>query len=104
MVYNSSAKSDELAVFSEMYYQPGWNAYIDGKETPHVRANYILRAMVVPAGDHKIEFRFEPRSFYAGQRVSLAASLLTILLTLGVVLFAVFPDLRNKWQEKIKKY
>jgi hypothetical protein len=104
MVYNSSAKSDELAVFSEMYYQPGWNAYIDGKKTPHARANYILRAMVVPAGDHKIEFRFEPGSFYTGQKVSLAASLLTILLTLGVVLFALFPDLQNKWQEKLKKY
>jgi hypothetical protein len=104
MTYSSSSKSDQLAVFSEIYYQPGWNAYLDGKETPHLRADYILRAMVVPAGDHKIEFRFEPRSFYTGQSVSLAASLITILLTLLVILVAVFPDLQNKWLEKIKKY
>jgi len=104
LVYYYSAKSDELAIFSEIYYSPGWKAYVDGKETPHFRADYILRAMIVPAGDHKLEFRFEPKSYYSGQMVSLAASLLTILLTLGVVLASLFPEIKNKWQEKIKKY
>lgn len=104
MVYQSSSKSDQLAVFSEVYYQPGWNAYVDGKKSPHVRANYLLRAMIIPAGDHQVEFRFEPNSFYAGQKVSLAASLITILLTIGVLLLAIFPDYQNKWLEKIRKY
>ncbi len=104
MVYQSSSKSDQLAVFSEVYYQPGWNAYVDGKRSPHVRADYLLRAMIIPAGDHQVEFRFEPKSFYAGQKVSLAASLITILLTIGVLLLAIFPDYQNKWLEKIRKY
>jgi hypothetical protein len=104
MVYDFSSKNEQLTIFSEVYYQPGWNAYIDGKKSAHFRANYILRAMVIPAGDHRVEFRFEPKSFYAGQNVSLAASLLTILLTLGVLVFALFPDLQNKWQEKTRKY
>jgi len=104
MVYSFSSKSDQLAVFSEMYYQPGWNAYIDGKTAKHVRANFVLRAMVIPAGDHEVEFRFEPKSFYTGQTVSLAASLLTILLTLGILILALFPDLKIQWLEKIRKY
>jgi len=104
MLYQYSAVSDELAVFSEIYYSPGWNAYVDGKKTPHFRADYILRAMIVPAGDHQLEFRFEPRSFYTGEKVSLAASLITILLTLGVVLASLFPDITDKWLKKIKKY
>jgi hypothetical protein len=102
--YKYSVSSNALAVFSEVYYTPGWNAYVDGRKTPHFRADYLLRAMVLPAGDHQLEFRFEPRSFYTGQKVSLAASLLTILLTLGLVFYFVFPDMMVKWQGKIKKY
>jgi len=81
--YQYSAQSDQLAVFSEIYYRDGWNAYIDGQEKPHFRANYILRAMVVPAGNHTIEFRFDPASFRIGNRVSLAGSIILILLIIG---------------------
>jgi hypothetical protein len=101
--YHYSAASDQLAVFSEIYYPKGWNAYIDGKKTSHFRADYVLRAMILPTGDHQLEFRFEPRSYYTGQKVSLAASLLTILLTLGVLLYYIFPDLATKWQGKLKR-
>jgi hypothetical protein len=103
MKYSYSADADQLAVFSEIYYPDGWNAYLDGVKKPHFRANFLLRAMVLPAGDHNLEFRFEPPSFYTGQKVSLAASLITILLTLGLLLYYIFPDLMTKWQGKLKR-
>ncbi len=78
--------ASQLAVFSEIYYDKGWNAYIDGKETPYFRANYVLRAMVVPAGEHKIEFKFEPQSYFTGEKVSLAGSVLLVLI-IGAALF-----------------
>jgi hypothetical protein len=93
LIYHYSASSAELAVFSEMYYAPGWNAYVDGKKMPHFRADFVLRAMIVPAGDHKLEFRFEPRSYYTGQKVSMAASLVVILLFLGAL---VYPLIKKK--------
>ncbi|MBK9358348.1 MAG: YfhO family protein [Bacteroidales bacterium] len=80
-VYN--AAGEQLAIFSEIYYAKGWNAFIDGKPVPHFRANYVLRAMVVPAGKHEIEFRFEPTVFFTGEKISFAGSLLLILLLLG---------------------
>jgi hypothetical protein len=101
--YHYSAGSDQLAVFSEIYYPQGWNAYVDGQKTPHFRADYVLRAMILPSGDHQLEFRFEPQSYYTGQKVSLAASLITILLTLGVLLYSIFPDSATKWQGKLKR-
>jgi hypothetical protein len=104
MEYEYSTKTDGLAVFSEVYYPEGWKAYVDGKETPHFRANYLLRAMVLPAGDHRLEFRFEPKSYYTGQKVSLAASLIVILLTLGLAFYYIFPETAARWQGKIKKY
>lgn len=78
--YDYSASQDEMAVFSEVYYDKGWNAYLDGKKTPHFRADFILRAMILPAGQHKLEFRFEPVSYYAGGNISLASSLILLLL------------------------
>jgi hypothetical protein len=64
LVYESKTSKDQLAVFSEIYYDKGWNAYIDGKLTPYFRTNYVLRGMVVPAGSHKIEWKFEPSLLY----------------------------------------
>ena len=76
--------SDQLAVFSEIYYEKGWNAYIDGKIVPHFRVNYVLRAMMVPAGTKKIEFKFEPTSYSIGESVAYASSIILLLL-LGFV-------------------
>lgn len=95
LIYDYKTSRDELAVFSEIYYEKGWNAYVDGKKTPHFRADFVLRAMVLPAGDHKLEFRFEPKSYYTGQMVSLGSSLLLILLLLGYFVKAIL-DSRKK--------
>jgi len=84
--------TNQLAVFSEIYYDKGWNAYIDGTKTPYVRANYLLRALVIPAGNHKIEFKFEPNSYFTGEKVSLAGSVLLVL----IFACALFFEYRRK--------
>ena len=82
--YSFESATDQLTVFSEIYYDKGWNAYIDGKKSPYFRADYVLRAMVIPAGNHEIEFRFEPKVFAVGEKVAFASSLLLILMLLGL--------------------
>lgn len=64
-----------LAVFSEIYYPYGWNAYIDGEKTPILRANYVLRALEIPAGEHTVEFKFEPEVVKTGSSIALLSSL-----------------------------
>jgi uncharacterized membrane protein YfhO len=59
IVYSSSSPNEQLALFSEIYYNDGWKAFVDGKETEILKANYLLRAIELPAGNHKIEFKFE---------------------------------------------
>ncbi|MBL0341648.1 MAG: YfhO family protein [Bacteroidetes bacterium] len=80
LTYESKAGSEQLAVLSEIYYDKGWNAYLDGKIVPHFRVNYVLRAMRVPEGNHKIEFKFEPPVYINGERIALAGSIILILL------------------------
>lgn len=92
--YTCQSPVENLAVFSEVYYDKGWTAYIDGKQVPHFRVNYLLRAMRVPAGNHAIEFRFHPKSYYLGEKVSFASSLVLILLLIGTGYL--------EWQKKKK--
>lgn len=91
MVYEYSCQSDQLAVFSEMYYPPakGWKCYLNGQPTnDFTKANYLLRAMRLPAGQNqKLEMRFEPRSYIMGEQVSYAASFITLLLVFGALFF-----------------
>ncbi|HEY3371533.1 MAG TPA: YfhO family protein [Prolixibacteraceae bacterium] len=82
--YEATVNSgSQLAVFSEIYYPKGWVSLIDGKKTDHVEADYVLRAMVIPAGKHQIEFRFEPKSYYLGNKISMASSILLLLAIAG---------------------
>jgi hypothetical protein len=92
--YNTGAEG--LAVFSEIYYPKGWNAYVDGQLTPHFRVNYVLRAMILPAGVHKLEFRFEPTVYYTGEKISLASSLLLLVLVAGAGGYGIFSFFRKK--------
>lgn len=82
--YQSETNSDCLAVFSEIYYDKGWNAFIDNKPAPHFRVNYILRGMIVPAGKHEIEFRFEPASYFTGNTIASISSIILVLAALGL--------------------
>lgn len=81
--YESQSSTDGLAVFSEIYYPKGWIATIDGKETEILRANYVLRALAVPAGKHTIEFNFKPDAYYIGNKVTMASSWLLLVVVLG---------------------
>ncbi len=80
--YETDAKAEEFAVFSEIYYPKGWNAYIDGQLKPHAGVNYVLRGMVIPAGKHKIEFKFEPKTYTTGNTIAMVGSIL-LLITVG---------------------
>ncbi len=91
LTYTSSTISEQLAVFSEVYYEDGWNTYIDGKFVPHVRANYVLRAMRIPAGKHTIEFKFEPPHFESRQYISLGTSI-ALFAFLGFSIFKTFKE------------
>ena len=78
--YTSSSSADQFAVFSEIYYKEGWNAYIDGELQPHYRANYVLRALPVPKGMHTVVFKFEPTIISKGNLVNLTSVFLFVLL------------------------
>ncbi len=85
LTYNSDSKTSLPAVFSEIWYPEGWNCYIDGKKTDKIfRANYILRGAIIPAGKHKIEWKFEPTSYATGESLSLFSSILLLLLFGGI--------------------
>ena len=91
LAYESDTKTDEFAVFSEIYYTYGWNAYVDGQLKPHAGVNYVLRGLPVPAGKHKIEFKFEPQTYKTGNSIALAGSIV-LLLTIGI---SIYMDRRN---------
>jgi hypothetical protein len=82
--YTSKNSSDGVIVFSEIYYPDGWNCYIDGKKTAYFRVNYLLRGVKVAAGNHKIDWKFEPNSYLTGSTYSFAGSIILLLAFFGV--------------------
>ncbi len=94
--YTVDSKSGGMVVFSEMYYPDGWQAYIDGDPVAHIRVNYALRALEVPAGTHEVAFHFEPEVVKKGSRISLAGSLGLLMVVLGAVIYSFVKRRRPK--------
>ncbi len=89
LYYETESKAPGLAVFSEIYYPHGWQAYINGKPAAHFRVDYVLRAMAIPEGYNKIEFKFEPEVIKKGSAVVLASSILFLILLLGSIFLRI---------------
>lgn len=90
LTYSASVTADKTAVFSEIYYQYGWKAYIDGAPAPHFRTDYTLRALNIPAGEHEIVFEFRPDSIYKGYKVNAACValmylLIALMIAMGII-------------------
>jgi uncharacterized membrane protein YfhO len=95
LVYKFESPSEQFVVFSEIWYGPnkGWQAYIDGKAVEHIRVNYLLRGMKIPAGSHEIKFEFRPKSFYLGETISMICSLFILI---GIIAGFFFTNFKNK--------
>jgi hypothetical protein len=89
LTYRSANPNAGVIVFSEMYYDHGWNVYIDGQPKDHFRVNYVLRALLVPGGDHTIEFKFEPQIIEKGSQITLASSIVLGLIVLGGIIYSL---------------
>jgi uncharacterized membrane protein YfhO len=87
--YKAKSASGGFAVFSEVYYNKGWKAFIDGKETPIFKTNYVLRGLYIPAGDHKIRFEFRPSSYYKTVPVSIGANISVWILLMAAAGFSM---------------
>jgi len=94
--YIAENKNEALAVFSEIYYDKGWNAYIDGNLVPNIRADYVLRALKIPAGKHEIVFKFEPQTVVLGEKIAYASS--GVLYGALVLIVAVLYFMKKKNQ------
>jgi hypothetical protein len=89
--FESNANGNQFAVFSDIYYNKGWNVYVDGVKSDYVRVNYLLRGMKIASGKHSIVFKFEPEGYIVGEKIALASSLLLVLL----VGFGAFKAVKN---------
>lgn len=96
LVYTSKASTEQLAVFSEIYYDPGWIVRIDGQPASHFRADWTLRAMRIPAGEHTIEFEFRPHAYIVAANVGVFSSFFILLLLIGAVGYSVW----NEWKKR----
>ena len=86
--YESNTSSEQLVVFSEIYYDDGWNAYVDGEKKPYFSGDWVLRVMRVPAGKHTIEFKFEPIRYQTGEKIAIGSGIILLLLVIGSAFMA----------------
>ena len=98
LIYNFSSNENKLVVFSEIWTSKGWTMQIDGQESPLLRANYLLRAAMVPAGQHEIVMRYEPKIWKTGNLISLASSLVILLGLIGAIIYSF----KKQKTEKVK--
>jgi len=94
--YQTKSSVSQLAVFSEVYYDKGWRLEIDGIKRPYLRADYLLRAAQIPAGNHQITFIFQPISYWFGEYISKAGSILLVLLLVGTVFEGKIRNYRSE--------
>jgi hypothetical protein len=87
--YESQSLADGFAIFSEIYYEKGWSAFIDGKDAEIIRADYVLRGLNVPKGTHTIEFRFAPKAYTTGNTITNVSSWMMLLIFVGSVVWSV---------------
>jgi len=95
--YSFQSQGDQVLIFSDIYYADGWNAYIDDNPVDHFRANYVLRGLFVPSGNHKISFKFEPKSVSIGMIVNTIFSLFVII---GLA-FLAYKEIKSKASKEI---
>ncbi|THU39456.1 hypothetical protein FAM09_13205 [Niastella caeni] len=93
--YESNSNAAHTAVFSEIYYKD-WKAYIDGKPAPIAKANYVLRALLIPAGKHNIDFRFEPKVYYTGSTITSIAGWIITLLLVAYIGWIAWSETKKK--------
>lgn len=98
LAFTSSNKQAGFAVFSDIYYPLGWKAFIDGKESEIVKTNYLLRGLMIPAGDHKIEFKFHPDTYFKWNKYSLISSILILLILAGGIGLGIKQELQGNKQ------
>ena len=101
LTYETQSSRTQLAVFSEIYYEKGWNVLIDGEPEDHFRVNYVLRAMVIPPGHHTLEFSFQPKGYTIGRTIGLISSLILLFLLLGVIGFEIKNYIKNPETEEV---
>jgi hypothetical protein len=101
LTYTAHSETGGFAVFSEIYYndEKGWKAYVDGEQVPHIRVNYILRGLKVPEGEHTVEFKFQPQTFYTAQTVAGIGSIIVLLVIVSSVI-KMYLDARNERKQE----
>ena len=95
LTYKSFSEKSGIIVFSEIYYPYGWKAYIDDQPVPHFRANYTLRALCIPAGEHNIRFEFRPDTLYRGEKISFICIFIMYAVLIGFIVFYLIRRKKN---------
>ena len=90
-VSTGSTTADYLVVFSEIWTEKGWKMFVDGQEQPLLRANYLLRAALIPKGEHEIVMEYAPKAYTVGNTIAFASSLIMILGLIGALIYTFKP-------------